>query len=74
MGHAQGQALLEAAVLALVTVLLLYFTAALTLVIFQLQADGPPKETLQAQKEERDKCSGRDPIDCTHERNSASTQ
>lgn len=47
MGHAHRQALLEAAVLALVTVFLLDLAAALTLVVFQLQADGPSKKTLE---------------------------
>jgi hypothetical protein len=46
VGHAHRQALLEAAVLALVPVLLQDLTSAFTLVIFQLEADGPPKETL----------------------------
>lgn len=47
MGHAHRQALLEAAVLALVAVLLLNFAAALALVIFQLQTDGPPEKSLE---------------------------
>ena len=47
VGHAHRQALLEAAVLALVAVLLLDLAAALTLVILQLQTDGPPKKTLK---------------------------
>lgn len=47
VGHAHRQALLEAAVLALVTVFLLDLAAALTLVVFQLQADGPSKKTLE---------------------------
>lgn len=46
--HPHRQALLEAAVLALVAVLLLDLAAALTLVVVQLQADGPSEETLQA--------------------------
>lgn len=47
MGHAHRQALLEAAVLALVAVFLLDLAAALTSVIFQLQTDGPPKKPLE---------------------------
>lgn len=50
VGHAHGQALLEAAVLAFVAVLFLDFAAALTPVVLQLQADGPPKETLEGKK------------------------
>ena len=50
VGHAHRQALLEAAVLALVAVLLLDLAAALALVVLQLQTDGPPEKTL----EERD--------------------
>lgn len=46
VGHAHRQALLEAAVLALVAIFLLDLAAALTSVIFQLQTDGPPKKTL----------------------------
>lgn len=46
MGHAHGQALLEAAVLALVSVLLLDLAVPLALFIFQLEADGSPEETL----------------------------
>lgn len=47
VGHAHGQALLEAAVLALIAVLFLDLAATLTSVVLQLQTDGPPKETLQ---------------------------
>lgn len=47
VGHAHRQALLEATVLALVAILLLDLAAALTLVIFQLQTDGPAKKTLE---------------------------
>ena len=47
VGHAHRQALLEAAVLALVAVLFLDLAAALTLVILQLQTDGPPEKTLK---------------------------
>lgn len=46
MGHAHREALVESAVLALVSVLLLDFAVPLTLIILQLQPDGPPKETL----------------------------
>lgn len=46
MGHAHSEALVEAAVLALVAVLLLDFAVALTLVVLQLQPDGPPEEAL----------------------------
>lgn len=46
VGHAHGEALVEAAVLALVAVLLLDFAVAFTLVVLQLQPDGPPEETL----------------------------
>lgn len=46
--HAHREALVEAAVLALVAVLLLDLAAALALVVVQLQADGPSEETLQA--------------------------
>lgn len=47
MGHAHRQALLEAAVLALVAVLFLDLAAALALVVLQLQTDGPPEKTLK---------------------------
>lgn len=47
MRHAQGQALLEAAVLALVAVLLLDFADSLTFLIFQLHADRPTEEALR---------------------------
>ncbi len=47
VGHSHRQALLEAAVLALVAVLLLDLAAALALVVLQLQTDGPPKKTLE---------------------------
>lgn len=46
MGHARREALVEAAVLALVAVLLLDFAVAFTLIVLQLQPDGPPEETL----------------------------
>lgn len=47
MGHAHRQALLEAAVLALVAVLLLDLAAALALVVLQFETDGAPKKTLK---------------------------
>lgn len=47
VGHAHGEALVETAVLALVPVLFLDLTVALTFVIFQLQAYGSPEEALQ---------------------------
>lgn len=47
MGHAYSEALVETTVLALVPVLFLDFTVAHALVILQLQAYGPPEETLQ---------------------------
>ena len=47
VGHAHCQALLEAAVLALVAVLFLDFAAAFALVILQLQTDSPPKKPLE---------------------------
>lgn len=47
VGHAHSEALVKTAVLALVTVLLLDLTAALTLVVLQLQAYGSPEKTLQ---------------------------
>lgn len=47
MGHAQQQALLEAAVLALVPALLLDLTAALTALVLQLHTDGPPEKPLR---------------------------
>lgn len=46
VGHANSEAFVESAVLALVAVLLLDFTVALTLIILQLQPDGPPEEPL----------------------------
>ena len=46
MGHAHRQALLEAAVLALVSVLLLDLAVPFTLFILQLEANGSPEETL----------------------------
>lgn len=46
VGHSHRQALLEAAVLALVAVLFLDLAATLALVVLQLQTDRPPKETL----------------------------
>lgn len=48
MGHAHGQALLKATVLALVSVSLLDLTAAFTLIILQFEANGPTEETLQS--------------------------
>lgn len=48
MRHAQREAFLEAAVLALVPVLLLNLAAPLALLIFQLHANRPAEETLQA--------------------------
>lgn len=50
MGHAQQQALLEAAVLALVPALLLDLTAALTALILQLHTDGPAEKALRESK------------------------
>lgn len=47
MGHAHGKALMKTAVLALVPVLFLDLTVALTLVILQLQANGSSEEALQ---------------------------
>ena len=47
MGHAQQQALLEAAVLALVPALLLNLTAALTALVLQLPTDGPAEKALR---------------------------
>lgn len=47
MGHPHRQALLEAAVLALVAVLLLDLAAAFALVVVQLEADSPSEEALQ---------------------------
>ena len=44
--HAHWEALLEAAVLALVAVLLLNLAAAFALVVLQLQANGPPEKPL----------------------------
>lgn len=46
VGHAHCEALVEAAVLALVAVLLLDLAVALALVVLQLQPDGPPEEAL----------------------------
>ena len=46
MRHPHRQTLAESAVLALVSVLLLDFAAAFTLIILQLQSNGPSKETL----------------------------
>lgn len=46
--HPHRKALLEAAILALVAVLLLDLAVALTLVIVQLQADSSSEETLKA--------------------------
>lgn len=47
MRHAQCQAFLEAAVLALVAILLLDLAAPLTLLIFQLHSDCPTEEALR---------------------------
>lgn len=44
--HAHREALVEAAVLALVAILLLDLAVALASVVLQLQPDGPPEETL----------------------------
>ena len=44
--HAHWEALLEAAVLTLVSVLLLDLAAAFALVVLKLQANGPPEKTL----------------------------
>lgn len=46
MGHPQRQALLEATVLALVTILLLNLAGALTTLIFQFHSHGSPKKAL----------------------------
>lgn len=46
VGHAHREALVESAVLALVAVLLLDFAVVFTLIILQLQPDGPSEETL----------------------------
>lgn len=48
MRHAQREAFLEAAVLALVSVLLLNLAAPLALLVLQLHADRPAEETLRA--------------------------
>lgn len=55
VGHAHRQALLEAAVLALVAILLLDLAATLTLVILQLQTDGPTEKTLKGCREKNQK-------------------
>lgn len=47
VGHAHRQALVESAVLALVAVFLLDLALEVTLVVLQLQPDGPPEETLR---------------------------
>ena len=52
MGHSQGQALLEATILALVAILLLDLAGTLTALIFQFHAYGPPEKALN-QKEQR---------------------
>lgn len=46
VGHAHREALVESAVLALVAVLLLDLAVTFTLVVLQLESDGPPEETL----------------------------
>lgn len=46
MRHAHSEALVEAAVLALVAVLLLDLAVALASVVLQLQPNGPPEKTL----------------------------
>lgn len=58
MGHAQHQALLEAAVLALVAALLLDFTASVTAFILQLHPDGPPEKALHTDKRRRRRSRG----------------
>lgn len=46
MGHSQRQALLEATILALVTILLLNFAGTLTAIIFQFHTHGSPEKAL----------------------------
>lgn len=46
MGHSQRQALLEATILALVTILLLNLTGPLTTLIFQLHSHSSPEKAL----------------------------
>ena len=56
MGHPNRKALVETAVLALVSVLLLDLAAPLTLVVDQLQPDRPPEEPLG----DGDQCGARE--------------
>lgn len=60
MRHAQGEAFLKAAVLALVSVLLLNFTAPLTPLVLQFHTDCSTKEALleSGQREKRNREMG----------------
>ena len=51
--HALVETLVEAAVLALIAVLLMDPASELTLLVLQLQADGSPEETLEQEEEEQ---------------------
>lgn len=46
MGHSQRQALLEATILALVSILLLNLTGPLTAIIFEFHPHSPPEKAL----------------------------
>lgn len=53
MGHSQRQALLEATILALVTILLLYLAGTLTAIIFQFHTHSSPEKALSEKQHAR---------------------
>lgn len=66
MRHSQGQALLKAAILALITILLLDLASALTAIVFQFHSHGSPEKSLSDKQKMWSGNSYRSALNCSY--------